>query len=179
MAYEINLKREEAEQLIIKQKDVALKAKKSKRQVEVSSEENSSSGDEEEVAKLAQSFRKFLRKSKPLSTTSFKDFKSENKKEDSSRKTKMICYECQGIGHMTTECPVFLKKQNKSKSDFDLSSSKAEEPKKEEFGLMAIEDESPEISDLSVEPKLGIPLGFRQFPHVTVTHPVDLGPQVG
>ncbi|MQL81435.1 hypothetical protein Taro_013895 [Colocasia esculenta] len=50
MTYEINLKREEVKQPILKKKDVALKAKKSKA---YSFEENFSSEDVEKVAKIA------------------------------------------------------------------------------------------------------------------------------
>ncbi|MQM10366.1 hypothetical protein Taro_043259 [Colocasia esculenta] len=152
--YEINLKREEAEQpLLIKQKDVALKARKSKAN---SSEKNSSSVDEEEVSKVVRSFRKFLRKERPQYAKLPIDSKGKSKLEDSRRKSDLIFHECQRIGHMRSECPVFLGKQNKEKvkkpkamvatlSDSIQKSSETEERKKGECGLMDMEDESPKV----------------------------------
>ncbi|MQL80498.1 hypothetical protein Taro_012940 [Colocasia esculenta] len=87
------------------------------------------------------------------------DLKDKSKQEEPSKRSKMICHECQGISRIRFECPVFLKKHNKVKakkpkamvatwSDSDESSSIVEVVQEKQdvvCGLMALEEETPEV----------------------------------
>ena len=90
---------------------------------------------EKEVAFLAKNFRKFLKmknSGKPFSKGKFssskgdrKVFKKKDGKEFQSRQG-IVCYECNGHGHLKKECPNYLRGKGKvfatTLSDFDSSS---------------------------------------------------------
>ena len=93
-----------------------------------------------EVAYLAKNFRKFLKiKNNGNSfgkgkSSSFKNDKKDFKKKDvnkSSPSQGIVCYECNGHGHLKRECPNYLRGKGKvlttTLSDFEISSSDSED----------------------------------------------------
>ena len=95
---------------------------------------------EKEVAFLAKNFRKFLKmknSGKPFSKGKFssskgdrKEFKKKDGKEFQSPQG-IVCYECNGHGHLKKECPNYLRGKGKAfattLSDYDSSNSDTEE----------------------------------------------------
>ncbi|GAV84629.1 UBN2 domain-containing protein, partial [Cephalotus follicularis] len=96
--------------------------------------------------------KKILMNKKNFSNKPFKKFHTN--KGDSSKKEKkekkIICYECDKLGHIRPECPKLKKKKDIFKkkaiiatwSDSDESNSKEEIEEVANIALMAIEDES-------------------------------------
>ena len=98
-----------------------------------------SSDVEKEVAFFAKNFRKFLKmknngklfgKGKFSSSKSDKrEFKKKDGK-DSSSTQGIVCYECNGHGHLKKECPNYLRGKGKvlatTLSDLESSNSDAE-----------------------------------------------------
>ena len=94
---------------------------------------------EKEVAFLAKNFRKFLKmknSGKPFSKGKFssskgdrKEFKKKDGKEFQSPQ-RIVCYECNGHGHLKKECPNYLRGKGKvcatTLSDSDNSNSDME-----------------------------------------------------
>ena len=94
---------------------------------------------EKEVAFLAKNFRKFLRmknSEKPFSKGKFssskgdrKEFKKKDGKEFQSPQG-IVCYKCNGHGHLKKECPNYLRGKGKvfttTQSDSDGSNSDTE-----------------------------------------------------
>ena len=77
---------------------------------------------EKEVAFLAKNFRKFLKMKNNGKLfgkgkfSSFKNDKREFKKKDgkdSSSTRGIVCYECNGHGHLKKECPNYLRGKGK------------------------------------------------------------------
>ncbi|XP_065628386.1 uncharacterized protein LOC136067056 [Quercus suber] len=95
---------------------------------------------EKEVAFLAKNFRKFLKmknSGKPFNRRKFsssngdrKEFKKKEGK-DSQSPQGIVCYECNGQGHLRNECPNYLRGKSKAYattlSDSDSSDSESEE----------------------------------------------------
>ena len=95
---------------------------------------------EKEVAFLAKDFRKFLKMKnsrKPFSKGNFssskgdrKEFKKKDRKEFQSSQG-IVCYECNGHGHLKKECPNYLKGKGKAYAttlnDSDSSNLDSEE----------------------------------------------------
>ena len=91
---------------------------------------------EKEVAFHAKNFRKFLKMKnyrKPFSKGNFssskgdrKEFKKKDGKKFQSPQ-RIVCYECNGHGHLKKECPNYLRGKSKvfatTFSDFDSSNS--------------------------------------------------------
>ena len=77
---------------------------------------------EKEVAFLAKNFQKFLKmknNGKPFSRGKFsspkddrKEFKKRDRK-DSQSPQGILCYECNGHGHLKKECPNYLRGKDK------------------------------------------------------------------
>ena len=94
---------------------------------------------EKEVAFLAKNFRKFLKmknSGEPFSKGNFssskgdrKEFKKKDGKEFQSPQ-RIVCYECNGHGHLKKECPNYLRGKGKvcatTLSDSDNSNSDME-----------------------------------------------------
>ena len=94
---------------------------------------------EKEVAFLAKNFRKFLKmknSGKPFSKGKFsttkgdrKEFKKKDRKEFQSPQG-IVCYECNGHGHLKKKCPNYLRGKGKvfatTLSDSDSSNSDTE-----------------------------------------------------
>ena len=94
---------------------------------------------EKEVAFFAKNFRKFLKmknSGKPFSKGKFsttkgdrKEFKKKDGKEFQSPQG-IVCYECNGHGHLKKKCPNYLRGKGKvfatTLSDFDSSNSDTE-----------------------------------------------------
>ena len=94
---------------------------------------------EKEVAFLAKNFRKFLKmknSGKPLSKGKFsttkgdrKEFKKKDRKEFQSPQG-IVCYECNGHGHLKKKCPNYLRGKGKvfatTLSDSDSSNLETE-----------------------------------------------------
>ena len=94
---------------------------------------------EKEVAFLVKNFRKFLKmknNGKPFNKGKFtsskgdrKEFKKKDGKEFQSPQG-IVCYECNGHGHLKKECPNYLRGKDKvfatTLSDFDSSNSDTE-----------------------------------------------------
>ena len=94
---------------------------------------------EKEVAFLAKNFRKFLKmknSGKPFSKGKFsttkgdrKEFKKKDRKEFQSPQG-IVCYECNGHGHLKKKCPNYLRGKGKvfatTLSDSDSSNSEIE-----------------------------------------------------
>ena len=94
---------------------------------------------EKEIAFLAKNFRKFLKmknSGKPFSKGKFssskgdrKEFKKKDGKEFQSPQG-IVCYECNGHGHLKKECSNYLRGKCKvfatTLSDFDSSNSDTE-----------------------------------------------------
>ena len=102
-----------------------------------SSEED---GVEKDVAFLAKNFRKFLKmknSGKPFNRGKFSSFKGDRKEfkkkdgKDSQSPQGIVCYECNGHGHLKKECPNYLRGKGKAYattlSDSDSSNSDSEE----------------------------------------------------
>ena len=102
-----------------------------------SSEED---GVEKDVAFLAKNFRKFLKmknSGKPFNKGKFSSSKGDRKKfkkkdgNDSQFPQGIVCYECNGHGHLKKECPNYLRGKGKAYattlSDYDSSNSDSEE----------------------------------------------------
>ena len=102
-------------------------------------DDSSEEDDIEEVAFLAKNFRKFLKmknSGKPFSKGKFssskgdrKEFKKKDGKEFQSPQG-IVCYECNGHGHLKKECPNYLRGKGKvfttTLSDSDSSNSDIE-----------------------------------------------------
>ena len=97
-------------------------------------------GVEKDVAFLAKNFRKFLKmknSGKPFNRGKFSSSKSDRKEfkkkdgKDSQSPQGIVCYECNGHGHLKKECPNYLRGKGKeyatTLSDFDSSNSDSEE----------------------------------------------------
>ena len=102
-----------------------------------SSEED---GVEKDVAFLAKNFRKFLKmknSGKQFSGGKFSSFKGDRKdfkkrdKKDSQSPQGIVCYKCNGHGHLKKECPNYLRGKGKAYattlSDSESSNSDSEE----------------------------------------------------
>ena len=94
---------------------------------------------EKEVAFLAKNFKKFLKMKNNGKSfgkwrfSSYKNNKREYKKKDgkeSSSTQGIVCYECNGHGHLKKECPNYLRGKGKvfatTLSDLESSNSNAE-----------------------------------------------------
>ena len=94
---------------------------------------------EKEVAFLAKNFRKFLKtknSGKPFSKGKFSSFKGDRKefKKKDEKEFQflqgIVCYECNGHGHLKKKCPNYLRGKGKvfatTLSDFDSSNSDME-----------------------------------------------------
>ena len=77
---------------------------------------------EKEVAYLAKNFRKFLKmmnNGKSFGKGKFSSFKNDKKDfkkmdaKDSSSSQGIVCYECNGHGHLKKECPNYLRGKGK------------------------------------------------------------------
>ena len=104
-------------------------------------DESSNEDDvEKEVAYLAKNFRKFLKiKNNGKSFgkgkfSSFKNYKRDLKKKDANKSSPfqgIVCYECNGHGHLKRECPNYLRGKGKvlttTLSDSESSSSDLED----------------------------------------------------
>ena len=102
-----------------------------------SSEED---GVEKDVAFLAKNFRKFLKMKnnrKPFNKGKFSSSKGDRKEfkkkdgKDSQSPQGIVCYECNGHGHLKKECPNYLRGKGKAYattfSDSNSSNSDSEE----------------------------------------------------
>ena len=86
---------------------------------------------EKEVAFLAKDFQKFLKmknSGKPFSKGKFSSSKGDRKEFQSPQ--GIMCYECNGHGHLKRECPNYLRGKGNvfatTLSDFDSSNSNME-----------------------------------------------------
>ena len=84
---------------------------------------------EKDVAFLAKNFRKFLKmknSGKPFSKGKFSSSKMKDGKEFQSPQG-IVCFECNGHGHLKKECPNYLRGKGKAYattlSDSDSSNS--------------------------------------------------------
>nr|POF20919.1 hypothetical protein CFP56_37532 [Quercus suber] len=77
---------------------------------------------EKEVAFLTKNFRKFLKmknSEKPFSKGKFSSSKGDRKEfrkkdgNDSQSPQGIVCYECNGHGHLKKECPNYLRGKGK------------------------------------------------------------------
>ena len=83
--------------------------------MEPSNEEN----DDDELALLTKNFKKFLKnvgKNSKINSSSTKNTKGKtsSKSVDSSNKKGIQCRECEGYGHIQSECANTLKKKSKA-----------------------------------------------------------------
>lgn len=94
---------------------------------------------EKEVAFLEKNFRKFLEmknKGKPFSKGKLSSSKGDRKEfkkkdgKDSQSPQGIVCYKCNGHGHLKKECPNYLRRKGKvfatTLSDFESSNSDTE-----------------------------------------------------
>ncbi|XP_065621709.1 uncharacterized protein LOC136064195 [Quercus suber] len=97
-------------------------------------------GVEKEVVYLAKKFRKFLKmknSGKPFNRGKFSSSRGDRKEftrkegKDSQPSSDIICYECNGHGHLKKECPNFLRGKGKAYattlSDSETSDSDSKE----------------------------------------------------
>ncbi|GAV67516.1 zf-CCHC domain-containing protein/UBN2 domain-containing protein [Cephalotus follicularis] len=85
-----------------KKKSIALKASK----------EESESDEDRDMSLITSQFKNFLKSQKGK-----KDFKKYPQKEESSKKEKLICYECKKPRHFKSDCPSLKKKEQFKKSN--------------------------------------------------------------
>ncbi|MQL70093.1 hypothetical protein Taro_002403 [Colocasia esculenta] len=110
MTYELGLKRSEED--VKKKKPLALKASPSTKEATEESESSTSEDNSSEFALITREFRKFLRKEgkgflkkKSQSNNFSKPKQNMNKKSD-----RIVCYNCEKLGHVKSKCPESLKK---------------------------------------------------------------------
>ena len=97
-------------------------------------------GVEKDVAFLVKNFRKFLKmmnSGNPFNKGKFSSSKGDRKEfkkkdgKDSQSPQGIVCYECNGHGHLKKECPNYLRGKGKAYvttlSDSDSSNSDSEE----------------------------------------------------
>ena len=124
-----------------KSKSLALKTINERMEAHDSLDED---GVEKEMAYLVKNFRKFLKFKKNGKFPSFKkekkDFKRKDGKESQSSQG-IICFECNGHGHLKKECPDYLRWKGKvyatTFSDSNSSSSNSDESCDEEGNFSA------------------------------------------
>ena len=69
-------------------------------------DESSSKKDDGEMALITRKFKRFMKKK-------WRGGKRHDSKGEANKELKIICYECQGMGHIAAECPNKLKKKGK------------------------------------------------------------------
>ena len=112
---------------------------------------------EKEVAYLAKNFRKFFKmknsgksfgKGKSSSFKNNKKYFKKNNVKESSTSQGIVCYECNGHGHLKRECPNYLKGKGKvlttTLSDSESSSS---DSKKLSITLVDTKGELDELNE--------------------------------
>ena len=136
LTYELKIKQRGEEQVEKdeKKKGIALKAS----QVESEDENNEvSSDDDEEVAMLTRSFKKFLRKKH---SSRIRYFNKKYEGEGNKKIKDITCYECKKLGHIRSECPKLkfknkgAKKRSKAFKATRNDSSELEKEEKQEEG---------------------------------------------
>ena len=93
------------------EKPIALKA------IASDSSEQESGSDEEEISLLTRRFHKFLKKKK----RNFEPRRNKNQKENTSKSSEIICYDCKKLGHIKWECPTLKNSKEKKEVKDDRS----------------------------------------------------------
>jgi hypothetical protein len=106
--------------------------------------------EEEESKAMAARYKDWKSKSRPHDGKSKADNKrrsaSDNRGTKRSTNSKIQCYNCQGYGHISKDCPSEKEDRDDSKSHRKASKSKSNSEQKEEAGASTVARESKSFS---------------------------------